>query len=175
MIHPYSLDKPLAAAVAKLPASIKPLMVFASFIAASPTIAAILGLAGMYALLTSNQPLLITTLLVAVVAPLAELSKFITRRKRPETLYVEQMRFKTYSFPSGHSYISALVFGAFATLAFCTLQYGWIIAVVLIGLVFLVGVSRVYLGAHFPSDVLAGWALGGTMQYVIHMLERNVA
>lgn len=167
MLHPYSLDKPLAAVVAKLPEKVNPLMVFASFIAAPPAIAVILITVVLLAGLQGNEQLLRTCLLVMVVSPVAELSKLITRRRRPETLYVEQMRFKTYSFPSGHSYISALVFGFLALSVGSMFVFGWLAAALLLLLVLCVGVSRVYLGAHFPSDVIAGWALGGVLAYIV--------
>lgn len=167
MLHPYKLDKPLATLIAKLPSSVAPIMTLASFIAAPPAVAVILTVVLAVAFLTGNDQLLKTGLFTLAVSPLAELSKLITRRRRPETLYVESMRFKTYSFPSGHSYISALVFGFLAIVASTWLPYGWLLALLLVAMIFLVGVSRVYLGAHFPSDVLAGWILGGTIVYVV--------
>lgn len=168
MIRPYTIDKPLAALVAKLPAKVSPFMVFASFIAAPPAIAAILFAVVGIAAVSGNTQLLSSVLLLLLFSPLAEISKFITRRHRPETLYVERMRFKTYSFPSGHSYISALVFGFFAILTSAWGPYGWLISLLLICSILIVGISRIYLGAHFPSDVIAGWIFGGTMQFVAH-------
>jgi membrane-associated phospholipid phosphatase len=167
MIHPYSIDRPLAAIVAKLPDRVLPSMTFASFIAAAPAIAVIHVLVVTSAFIAGNDPLLKLGLLAVLFSPLAELAKLVTRRKRPETLYVQNMQFKTYSFPSGHSYISALVFGYLAVAAMQMLAYGWLIAIPLFLLIVLVGVSRIYLGAHFPSDVLAGWALGGIISYFI--------
>ena len=60
-----------------------------------------------------------------------------------------------YSFPSGHSSGAATVYGS---AALC-LKKKWA-AVLAFLLPLLVGVSRVVVGAHFPTDVLAGWALG---------------
>ncbi len=60
-----------------------------------------------------------------------------------------------YSFPSGHSQNSAVFWGA------CAWQirkaWAWIVAAIL---VFLIGISRLYLGVHWPIDVLGGWIIG---------------
>jgi undecaprenyl-diphosphatase len=167
MLHPRTIDKSLAALIAKLPPTVTPVMTFASFIATPPIVALILVIALASSFFTGNDQLFKTAAIILVLSPLAELSKLITRRRRPETLYVQNMRFKTYSFPSGHSYISALVFGFLATLAFAWGPFGWLLSLLLMVLVTVVGISRIYLGAHFPSDVLVGWLLGETMVYLV--------
>jgi undecaprenyl-diphosphatase len=69
----------------------------------------------------------------------------------------------TSSFPSGHAMLSATVFLTLGALLgrfvsdFSLKAYFLIIAMILTGLV---GVSRVYVGVHYPTDVLAGWAAG---------------
>jgi len=69
----------------------------------------------------------------------------------------------THSFPSGHSMYSAIVYltlGALLT----RLTPGWrekiYLIVVALGIIFLIGISRIYLGVHYPTDVLAGWTAG---------------
>lgn len=61
----------------------------------------------------------------------------------------------SYSFPSGHAAGNMIFFGALALLA--QLRAGYALAAAMI---VLIGVSRVWLGVHWPSDVLAGWIEG---------------
>lgn len=61
----------------------------------------------------------------------------------------------TYSFPSGHAAGNMMVFGALAMLAGRRRVYGAAAAIIA-----LIGVSRVWLGVHWPSDVTAGWIEG---------------
>lgn len=88
--------------------------------------------------------------------------KLLFERARPMTDYASHMYLKTFSFPSGHASGSMIAYGLLAYLALMKLTppYNYIVAVCLFTLPFLIGLSRVYLGAHFPSDVIAGWLLG---------------
>jgi undecaprenyl-diphosphatase len=67
----------------------------------------------------------------------------------------------SHSFPSGHAFFAASFFGGLAVLLTDRIQSRglqvavWVVA---ISLILLVGFSRVYLGVHYPSDVLAGYA-----------------
>ena len=69
------------------------------------------------------------------------------------------------SFPSGHSMMSSIVYLTMATLLarsapeLRTKLYCFAVAIILIGLI---GLSRLYLGVHYPTDVLAGWCIGCT-------------
>jgi membrane-associated phospholipid phosphatase len=69
----------------------------------------------------------------------------------------------TYSFPSGHAVASTVFYGILCALVFAhTRSRAWRCMAIVIAatMVLVVGFSRVYLGAHFPSDVLAGTMVG---------------
>lgn len=82
-------------------------------------------------------------------------------RPRPEA--TELARVFTSSFPSGHTMLSAVTYltlGALLTRVQPTLPLKIYVIGVAVFLTVLVGLSRLYLGVHFPTDVLAGWAVG---------------
>ncbi len=69
-----------------------------------------------------------------------------------------------YSFPSGHSVAGLLLYGVLAFLLVRSLRSrGARIAVIIAAAVLIgsIGLSRVYLGVHWPSDVLGAWLLAG--------------
>ncbi|TWS18816.1 phosphatase PAP2 family protein [Tsukamurella asaccharolytica] len=66
------------------------------------------------------------------------------------------------SFPSGHALVSMVVLGTFAVAAYALSGRWWpLVAAVAASVV--IGMSRVYLAAHWLLDVLAGWAIGATV------------
>lgn len=88
--------------------------------------------------------------------------KRIFERERPDMAY-RAVEAVNASFPSGHAMLSAVVFLTLGVLAarFADKRRVKVLAVgaaVLVSL--LVGMSRVYLGVHWASDVLAGWCVG---------------
>ena len=68
------------------------------------------------------------------------------------------------SFPSGHSLNSAATYGLLAVVAWWTdrlaLPVRWLAVVGGVALPFAIGLSRIALGVHYPSDVLGGWSAG---------------
>lgn len=166
MSYVRNFDRAVISTVEKLPDWVQPVMTSASFISVPLLIFAVVMV---ITYLQKNTRLLLSEFIVLVALPLASILKILTQRDRPETMYVENMLFKTYSFPSGHAYVSLLIFGflAFLALSYLSSPWNWVVASLLVVLIFLVGISRIYLGAHFPSDVLGGWVLGGFVLFLI--------
>lgn len=83
-------------------------------------------------------------------------------RARPDvTLHL--MEVTSTSFPSGHSMAASIFYltlGALGTRAVIRRREKSYLISAALGLTFLIGLSRVYLGVHYPTDVLAGWAAG---------------
>ncbi|HEV2596642.1 MAG TPA: phosphatase PAP2 family protein [Sphingomicrobium sp.] len=102
----------------------------------------------------------LTLLLVALVGRgLSEVQKYWVARARPN-LELHLVTVKTPSFPSGHA-TSSMIFYLTLALALTT-RSRWrreaVAGAVLLSL--LIGASRVMLGVHWPSDVIAGWSFG---------------
>lgn len=74
-----------------------------------------------------------------------------------------------YSFPSGHSTNAATLFCSMAT----GLRKRWV-TVVAIAIPLLTGISRFVVGAHYPTDVLAGWLLGVLSVLIVRELQKRV-
>ena len=75
-----------------------------------------------------------------------------------------------YSFPSGHSSNAVVVYGSLAVHE-KKRKWLWVLAV---SLPLLVGFSRVFVGAHFPTDVLCGWVLGAAVVWLVPWLKRVI-
>jgi undecaprenyl-diphosphatase len=90
--------------------------------------------------------------------------KDLIKRDRPsaEAWLVEV---DSFSFPSGHAMVSILFYGLLAYLLWVnvrqTWRAAWLIPPVAVLVILCIGLSRIYLGVHYPSDVLAGYTAGG--------------
>jgi undecaprenyl-diphosphatase len=115
-------------------------------------------------------------LIIAVAggALASTLLKATFNRPRPD-LVPHLVEVHTTSFPSGHAMNSAVVFltlGALITRTQADYRARVYILVVAILLTLIIGFSRVYLGVHWPSDVMAGWMVGAAWATLCWMLAR---
>jgi membrane-associated phospholipid phosphatase len=91
------------------------------------------------------------------------LLKHLFMRARPDMFHV--IKESGYSFPSGHAMVSLCFYGMIAYFISRNIS-SWALRFVLFVLtaiyIVTIGISRIYLGAHYPTDVLAGYAAGST-------------
>ena len=130
----------------------------------APVLCLIVAVVTVYLLLASKPHTALYVLLATVTGSLTSLVlKAFVARPRPD-LFTHRDRVITMSFPSGHAMLSAVVYltlGALLTRVVPTRRLKAYVMAVTLLLTGLVGLSRIYLGVHWPTDVLAGWAAGG--------------
>ena len=95
-------------------------------------------------------------------------TKQIFARDRP-SLWESIAPETTFSFPSGHAMGSATIAWVVLLLAWRT-RWRWPVATMAAGFAGMVAFSRVYLGVHYPSDILAGWAAASVWTVSVYML-----
>lgn len=95
-----------------------------------------------------------------IITLINQILKFIIQRPRPEEFRIVEE--SGYSFPSGHSMVSMAFYGFLIYIAYKEIKNTYIRNIVFIMLAILIlfiGLSRIYLGVHYASDVLAGFLL----------------
>jgi undecaprenyl-diphosphatase len=134
-------------------------------------------------LLISRKNRAVLLVLTAVIGGLlisSVIKRFVSRDRPPAEF--RQAYVFTKSFPSGHSMLSAVTYLTLGALL-AQVTRGRVLKVYIVGvavlLTLLVGVSRVYLRVHWPTDVLAGWT-GGLVWSILclsvaHELQRRGA
>lgn len=129
-------------------------------------------------LLLQRRPGLAALLLVAGAGGSAVSAglKSIFERRRPD-FGTHDLTLYTSSFPSQHSMMSAIVYltvGALLARVQPTAALRAYILALAVLLAVVVGLSRLYLGVHWPSDVLAGWTAGGVWAIAFWLIARQI-
>lgn len=102
--------------------------------------------------------------------------KNIIRRKRPTVIHL--IKQGGYSFPSGHAMISITVYGFFMILVVNKIQNKYLkyfLVTILSLIIILIGLSRIYVGVHFASDILAGYMLAlSELIFMNNLLKKQI-
>ena len=105
------------------------------------------------------------------------LLKILVDRPRPSPDLVSVIEINhSGSFPSGHATFAMAFFGAlfyFSSIYISRLILKRLIQIVSVAFILLTGISRIYLGAHWPSDVLGGYLLGCLILSILVLLHRK--
>jgi undecaprenyl-diphosphatase len=110
---------------------------------------------------------------IALGRLLAEVIKLAVDRPRPH-FTPWPVPVSSLSFPSGHATNSMLGFGMIALLL-APVRYRRAASAAAIVLALAIGITRPFLGVHWPSDVLAGWMLGGAMLVIAAPFRPNAS
>lgn len=120
----------------------------------------------LFALKNKKNKILMTSNLV-IITLLNQLLKCVFRRLRPINGIISE---SGYSFPSGHSMVSMAFYGFLIYLLYkSNFKYKNIFIGLLIVLILLIGISRIYLGVHYPTDVFGGFLL--SISYLLLFIE----
>jgi undecaprenyl-diphosphatase len=145
----------------------------------STTVLALVTCAALGFLLASRRVRLAGLLGVSIVAGTIanNLLKTVFERARPEFV-AGGVPIDSFSFPSGHAMLAAIVclsLGALLARSEPRRAHKGYILGVAIALTLLIGSGRVYLGVHYPSDVLAGWCIGALWAMATWQAARRLA
>lgn len=138
-----------------------------SYLGGMPVASVMLLAMLIYAHQVRSNRILFMLISMVGVANLSWLLKALVNRPRP-MLWPRLVHDYGASFPSGHS-VYAAAFACVFMILFWRTRWRIVVAVCALAWMLLMGLSRVYLGVHFPSDVIGGWALGWTWVFFVYL------
>lgn len=164
----HAFDRVVGGWVSRLPGWLRPVMLLFTLIGEPPFTVGAATLVLGYGFALGKPPYEKAGLIALVTIIITSLLKFVLRRHRPRNDYSAHMWLKTFSFPSGHtagSLVSYLMLALIVSNKWPELTVAaWSVA---LASCFLIALSRIYLGAHYPSDIIGGWIAGGIGLLVI--------
>ena len=128
-----------------------------------------------FVLIFRNKDSLFLTISAVDSVILNTMLKHIVRRDRPSHLRL--ISETGYSFPSGHAMISVCVYGFLFYLAYSKIRNKYLrfISCLCLGILILgIGISRIYVGVHYPSDIIAGYSLAIIIIILLVQLEKCI-
>lgn len=173
----HQFDQKVTNWIAKWPQSYQSFFHFITFLG-DPIVTISIGIViAIVGFVQSNIRLVLSGMTIWVTLGLGSILKLLFNRARPLSEYASNMRIDTFSFPSGHTSGSTIAYGLIAYLAWYVLPQPWniIVAALCVVLIIAIGISRIYLGAHFPTDVVAGWLLGSAALIIIVYILRPLS
>lgn len=156
-----SFDTTVNSSISKWPRSIRPIMLLFTLFGQPPFTIGILVLIYIFGANLNNGVYMSYSIFGIATIGLVGILKLALHRARPINEYVKKMLIQSYSFPSGHAagaiscyFTASIVISEVYPVAGTA---SWVIAI-LLGI--FIGLSRLYLGAHYASDVVGGWLIG---------------
>jgi undecaprenyl-diphosphatase len=99
--------------------------------------------------------------------------KLLFHRERPifwHSLIVET----GYSFPSGHAMLSSALIFSLIFIAWRT-RWRWWTIIVGVTVIILIGLSRLYMGVHYPTDIIAGWSVSLAWAFIVFVVASSLS
>ena len=118
---------------------------------------------------------LVTSVGVIISTLFNNLLKVIFLRERPDVLRL--INENSYSFPSGHSMINMTMYSLLAILLFHNIKnkkLKYVITSLVMLIPIIIGLSRVYLGVHYITDVIGGWIFGLLITVVVYQIYKVI-
>ena len=125
-------------------------------------------IAFLFLIIKRNFSSFVLSFLALITPAIMFIIKSIIARERPNILRIIEIG--GYSFPSGHSMISVSIYGYFIYYALKNINnliLRYLVCSILFILILLIGISRIYLGVHYPSDVIGGYLISSIILIII--------